>query len=344
MVKVFIALILFLFYACGGNSESNKSADKPKELNDLSKKELSLLLDKYPDSIPLLQKRAELSLDSLDYPQLMKDAAHAFRLDSNNTTSRLLYALALINKDKNLIQSSDFSTACYHFSKVLQKDTSELKALVGMGSVFANLGNYDQAFVYVNKALRINPKYRDAYVLKGSMYLSKQNFTLAKSSYETAIKQDSKFFLGHLILGSIYEHENSPLCIEYYTTAYQLEPKNPEIIYALAYANEKFDRVKEAKRLYRLIAKVDSTYEIGYFHLGDIKQFKEKDLDSALFFYSEAIEINPKHIESYHNAGLAYEGKKQISNALFMYRKALEINPNYNITLERVNALGKRRS
>lgn len=111
MVKVFIALILFLFYACGGNSESNKSADKPKELNDLSKKELSLLLDKYPDSIPLLQKRAELSLDSLDYPQLMKDAAHAFRLDSNNTTSRLLYALALINKDKNLIQSSDFSTA-----------------------------------------------------------------------------------------------------------------------------------------------------------------------------------------------------------------------------------------
>ena len=160
MIKpLFFVLTAILLFACGSLEE-----EQDKHLT------LDQLVQKYPDSIPLLQKRANRSLDSLDYKLLLTDAAHAFRLYSSSNENRLLYALALINKKDFLV--SDFTSAQYHFGKVLKKDPKNLKAIVGMASVFSFRGDLENAFTLINKALRINPRYRDAYILKGSIYLS----------------------------------------------------------------------------------------------------------------------------------------------------------------------------
>lgn len=309
---------------------------KPSSQNSIS---LDEAIKRYPDSVELLHQRANRSLDSMNYTLLLQDAARAFRLDSNNIESRLLYALGLINKKD--VGASDFTTAQYHFVKVLSKDSTNLKAMVGIAGVCANLGDNEAAFGWLNKALRINPRYRDAYVLKGSIYLREGNYKFAKSSYETAVQQDRKFFLGYMMLGAIYQYENNPLCIEYFTTASQLQPKNTEACYSLAYAYENFNKIREAKNFYRRLAKLDSTMCEPYFHLASIKQFNEGDLDSAMHWYSVALDINPKHIESLHNLGLIYEDRKDRTNALLTYAKVLKINPEYSLTKDRVRALQK---
>jgi len=331
MIKhiVFGTLGLFLL-ACGSLEE-----EQDKQLT------LDQLVQKYPDSIPLLQARANRSLDSSDYKLMLVDAAHAFRLDSTNKENQLLYALALINKKDFLV--SDFKIAQDLFKKVLKKDPKNLKAIIGTANVYSYLGDLENAFKLINKALRINPRYRDAYILKGSIYLSEGNYTLAKSSYETAVQQDNKFFLGYMMLGTIYQYEKNPLCLEYYTTASRLQPKNAEVIYSLAYASYEFGKKDAAKRLYRKMAVLDSTYCEAFFHLGYIQQFDDKNLDSAMFFYSKSLDINPKHIETLHNLGLIYEDKHDISNAFLTYAKVLKVNPEYQITKERVSALKKQR-
>jgi tetratricopeptide (TPR) repeat protein len=325
---VFFTLLIGALCGC---QNTKSSSLKPMSLDEAIKR--------YPDSVELLHQRANRSLDSMNYILLLQDAARAFRLDSNNTESRLLYALGLINK-KN-VGASDFTTAQYHFVKVLSKDSTNLKAMVGIAGVCANLGGNEAAFGWLNKALRINPRYRDAYVLKGSIYLRDGNYKFAKSSYETAVQQDRKFFLGYMMLGTIYQYENNPLCIEYFTTASQLQPKNTEACYSLAFAYENFNNIKEAKRFYRRMAKLDSTICESYFHLASIKQFNEGDLDSAMHWYSVALDINPKHIESLHNLGLLYEERKDRTNALLTYAKVLKINPEYSLTKDRVRALQK---
>lgn len=40
------------------------------------------------------------------------------------------------------------------------------------------------------------------------------------------------------MLGSLYQSENDKICIEYYKTAAQLQPKNPEVLFSLAYAEQ----------------------------------------------------------------------------------------------------------
>lgn len=323
-------LSIVLFCACG-------TIEEKKDRNMT----LDQLVQKYPDSIPLLQKRANRSLDSLDYKLLLMDAAHAFRLDSSDYENRLLYALALINKKDFL--DADLTSAQYHFGRVLKKDRKNLRAIIGMASIYSYRGNLEDAFKEINKALRINPRYRDAYILKGSIYLSQANYKLAKSSYETAVQQDNKFFLGYMMLGTIYQYEKNDLCIEYFTTASKLQPKNAEVLYSLAYATYEFGKIEEAKQHYRRMAGLDSTYCEAYFHLGFIQQFDDIDLDSAMYFYSKSLEINPKHIESLHNLGLIYEDQGDVSNALLSYAKVLKVNPAYQITLDRIAALKKRK-
>ena len=210
-----------------------------------------------------------------------------------------------------------------------------------MANVLSYRGDFENAFKLINKALKINPRYRDAYVLKGSIYLNQRNYKLAKSSYETAVQQDNKFFLGYTMLGVIYQYEKDSLCIEYYTTALQLQPNNAEACYALAYAYEQFNKVEDAKRYYRMMAKLDTTFCESYFHLGAIQQFEYGNLDSAMHFYAIALDLDPNHIESLHNLGLLYEDKKDRSNALLTYAKVLKINPEYTLTKDRVKALRK---
>jgi tetratricopeptide (TPR) repeat protein len=330
--KLLFCIFLVVLASCGNKSDK-VSVD--------SKLSLDELIQKYPDSIALLNKRADLKLSGFQYEAALKDAAHAFRLDSSDVKSRLLYAEALLNKKD--LEILDLSMAQYHFGKVLEKNAKNLRALLGMANIMSIRGDNESAFLLINKALRINPKYRDAYVLKGSIYRNEGNLGLAKSSYETAVQQDPKFFGGYLMLGSLYESEGDPICIEYYITARKLQPKNVDVLYSLAYAKHEFGHIAESKSLYRKMAKMDTSYFEAFFQLGHIKQFDDLDLDSAMYFYSMALDIFPQHIESLHNLGLIYEDKKQFSNALLSYGKVLKYNPDFQLTLDRVAAIKNKK-
>jgi superkiller protein 3 len=252
----------------------------------------------------------------------------------------MLYADAICNNPA--IQNADVSKAQYHYKKLIDKEPKNVRALVGMANTYSFRQDYDNSFKYINLALKINPKYRNAYILKGSNYRVLGNLKLAKASYETAVQQDPSFYGGYLMLGALNESEKDPLCIEYYTTAAQLQPSNPDVLYSLAYSKQIFGKEKEATVIYRKMLKLDSKYYEANFQLGYMKQFSDKDLDSALYFYNAALDIEPRHIESNHNIGLIYEDKKDISNALLSYAKALKYNPDFELTKERVAVLKKR--
>ena len=325
-------LILFVFAI----SCQNKGAEP---LN--STLSLDSLLLKYPDSVNLLVKHGELALTNFKYDIAIADAAKAFRLDSSRLDTRMLYADAICNNPA--IQNADITKAQFHYQKLIKKEPKNIRALVGMAMTYTLRQDFDNSFKYINRALKINPRYRNAYVLKGSNYRMLGNTKLAISSYETAVQQDPNFYGGYLMLGALYQYEKDPICIQYYTTASQLQPNNPDCLYALAYAKEIFGQENDAKMIYRKMIRIDSTYYEAYFQLGYIKQFTDIDLDSALYFYNAALDIEPRHIESNHNIGLIYEDKKDISRALLSYAKVLKYNPEFELTKERVAVLKKRR-
>jgi len=336
-----ILLLLIGFYvaACSTSDETPTKTQTP--VDQLSSSALDSLIKLYPDSIELFIKRANVRLANVfganGYNPFVEDAARAFKLDSNRVDVRLLYAKALLYSPHKI--AADKINSKRIFQSVLAKDSTNVEALVGMANHYGIDQNVEEAFKFINKALRINPKYRDAYVLKGSIYRLLENYTMMLSSYETAISLDPKYLEGYFYIGSYYEWKNDPKCIEYYTSAYNINPKDPDVIYPLAYAYEKFSKEPEAMKYYRQMAKADSSYFLAYFHIGSLKQFTYNETDSAFYYYDLALRYQPNHVESLHNKGLLYKQIKDPTNALFTYAKALKINPEFAPTKARVKEL-----
>lgn len=307
---------------------------------ETKKQSLDQLLAAHPDSVPLLIQKGNDLMDSLAFDKALTFGAKAFRLDSSNLEARILYAECLINKPNR--SADDIFRAFTMYRNLVVKAPKNVNALIGLANTLVMLNDHDNAFKYINKALRLDKNNRDAYILKGTIYREEGNLKLAISSYETAVQQDPDYYMTYLQLGSLYEYQENPICIEKYMTAYQLQPKNIEVIYALAFAKEKFGEVKSAQRLYRKMTKVDSTFADGYFHLGYLAQFTFNQPDSAMFYYKKAVRVNSQHIPSYHNMGLLYEDRNDLANALFSYGKALKVDSTYQISKDRVNVLRKR--
>lgn len=322
----FVFIFSLALLSCG---ETKPTKALPKDLDSL------LVL--YPDSVELIIKHGNKMLKNYQYDKAMADGAKAFRLDSTSFDARLLFADALNNRPNRSV--SDVSAAQRHFKYLLKKEPKNTHLLVGIASTYSQQMDFDRSFQYINRALKINPRFRDAYVMKGSNYLFLNKPELAKSSYETAVQQDPTFYEAYLMLGSIYQSENNKICIEYYKTAAQLKPQSTDVLFSLAYAQQVFNQPDEALKNYRKMIQLDTAYYQALNQIGVIKQHNFKQIDSAIYYYNSALTTEPRFVEAWHNLGTCYEEKGDITRAMQSYAKALKYNPEFSLSRERADKL-----
>lgn len=334
---VIVALLLILS-SCG--EEKKPAAARVSNLDSLIKL--------YPDSVDILIRHGNLLLERYDYDNALKEGAKAYRMEPNNIEARFLYAMALNNRATRT--ASDVQAAQDHFKAVLQKQPKNLKAMVALATTYTYQGDYELSFRYINQALRIDKRYRDAYVLKGTNYLQLDNSLnngdhkyrdLAKSSYQTAIDQDPEFFEAYIFLGSLYQQDNNPLCLEYFRSAVDLRPRNLDALYALAYGYQTMQKPAQAQEIYREMAHIDKSFVTSYFQQGYIKQFIQNpvEIDSAMYFYHVTLEKEPSFAEAWHNLGLCYVSLGDRSKALQCFSKALKYNPEFEKAREEAEKL-----
>lgn len=365
---IMLSAMPLMFLSCGGRSEGEVIA------NDQN---IDSLLGLYPDSLPLLLKKSQLLIDESQFSDALNYAAKSFRLDSNNIEARMLYAKVLNNRAERTTQ--DIMTAQRHFQSIVLQDSTNKEAYVQLGLTYTQLSDFDNAFININNALRIDKKYRDAYIAKGTTYRMeivnieneilaignedqqkvgalaneiKERWDLMKSSYETAVQQDPEFYLAYFELGKIYQMEGDKICIEYFTTAHELKPEIREIEYYLAFARQHYGDVDGARTMYRKMATGEeeekscsftsqcvSYPSLALFQLGHIKQFYDNDLDSAIYFYNSATKSAPDFVEAYHNMGMCYDIKGNKTLALKKFGQALKFDPDFTLSREYADSI-----
>lgn len=327
--SVLIFMITILFSSCGDTEEVITTKEIP----------LDELIEQYPDSALLFAQRGRVSLEKQDFIHAYSDAATAFRLDSADQVVEKLYADVLNNRPERSV--TDVYVAQRHFQNLLSKDTKNTELLVAVASTFSQQQDFEKAFSYINSALKIDSKFRDAYIMKGSIYRVLGNTELMKSSYETAIQQDPEFFEAYIMLGVIYQSDENPICIQYFETAMELLPGNTEAFYSLAYAKQHFGQEDEALEMYRVMVKDTSDYYAAqaYFQLGSMKQFLNRNLDSAIYFYGRATYVEPRLVEAHHNMGVCYDLNGQKSQALLSFGRALKYDEEFTLSREYADSI-----
>lgn len=318
---------------------SCKSESKELEESSAVAQQVTLdtLVKMYPDSVEILVKYGQQEFEKFNYKTATPTAIKAFRLDSNNLEARLLYARILNNKPGRSIE--EVATAQRHFAKVLEYEPKNLTAMIELAATYSLMQDYEKSFDIINTALRIDPRFRDGYILKGTNYVALGKMDLAKSSYETAVQQDPSFWFGYLNLGNLYMQEKNPICIEYYRTAVSIKPEDMDLLYALAYAHQLFEQPEEALTVYREMLEVDSSFAMANFQMGHIKQFQQAQRDSAIYFYNEALVMEPRFVEAWHNLGMCHEANNDRPKALQAYARALKYDPEFELSREAANRL-----
>lgn len=322
--SLFLSLLLSfgLITACGENEKNNTST---QQVN------LDSLLLAHPDSIPLLLQKGNIFADSFYMDKALNLGSRAFRLDSNNIDARFLYAYALTNRAGRTV--SDIELAQRHLKLVVAKQPKNLKAIVNLAATYSELGEFERSFQYINEALRIDKKYRDAYILKGSNYLALGNRELAYSSYETAVQQDVKFFAGYLKLGYMYTEDGQDArALEYYKTAAEIEPLSVEAFYGVAYSYQQIGKYEDALKTYRHILEIDNNYYLALYNQGYIKDEYQNEIDSAVYYYRKSVEMEPQFILGWHNLGMVYKKQGRKSDAGRAFATALKIDPQFEMT------------
>lgn len=326
-----LAAVLFGLASCGTTEETTET--------QVTASNIDSLLTAHPDSVPLLIYRGDMRFDNYQFDLAMQDAAKAYRLEKKNPKAMLLFAEVLNNRAGRTPDEVMNSQGIY--KQVLKKDGKNVRALVGVASTYTYQQKFDESFEYLNKALRIDRHYRNAYVLKGTNFMAMNQKEKAISSYETAVQQDPEFYEAYFFLANIYEADGKEQCVQYYKNALELRPEALEIRYKLAYAQQSFEAIPAAQENYRILASdtVDFYANRGNFHLGYIHQFYIDDVDSAVYFYNKALKIEPRHIESWHNLGMCYDRKGDKTKALQSFGKALKYDPEFDLSRQYADSI-----
>ena len=337
-------LIFTLFYSCESDDKKDDNNDFMVQSNkdDYQREleQLNQLIKKSPNDIQAIIKRGNLELNHYDFSSAFADAALAYRLDSTNFEGRLLYATAILNRPNRT--ENDKVIAQGHFAQLLVQKPEDLKAIVGYANTYALLQDFDNARIWIKKALSIDPKHIDAFILKGSIYkvlynalkedpqsqdLSKAYLDTAVSTYSYITQIDPEFHAAYMHLGLLFEQRRDSICLDHYLSAVQLQPENLQYKYALAYAQGEFGHEREAIKVYEEMIEQDENFYEAYCQTAQILQFKYQELDSALYYYSKVVKKDPSHLDAFVNMGIAYQDMGDVTNALKNYARALAIKP-----------------
>lgn len=338
MRKTFLFIsILFLAASCGEKTADNTAnffADSlsTKEKNELRLVELEELLEEQPSNQSAWIEKGGICKENYDFVCALDAGAKAYAIDSTNVEARMLYAWTLINKPDAPLM--DIERAKKHYKYVLSVKENNPTVLVELANTYSLTGDFETAFKFVNDALRADDKFRDAYVLKGSMYKTQGNAKFALSSYQTAVQLDPDFFMGHLNIGWLLsENEDHQLALEYYRNALELDPKSINAYYGIAKSYQDMEQFDEAQNYYRELLTVDPDFHYAYFNQGIIKQYFQEQLDSAIYYYDMSTTVQPEFVKGWHQLGEVYLELGRKPDAARVFSKALELNPEYEPTL-----------
>ena len=275
-----------------------------------------------PSSPDAYQNRAMWYIEHGQPKQALADFNLAIAADS-------AFAPAWERKSDLLYAMQAFEPCLEHLDACIAAVPSTTACRLRRAEFAIHLRQYEEAFTYLNDALRIDDQLHEAYWMKGKIYEETGANDKAASSYATAVEVNPEFFDGFITLGIFHAERGNPIAEEYYRSAREIEPGSVEPIYNLAIFLQDAGRYDEALSLYKDMLAIDPQNATAAYNQGFIFLEYFQSYDSANHWFTEAIERLPYYHQAFYNRGLARESMNQTDSALADYNEALRLQPDY---------------
>ncbi|WP_372370020.1 tetratricopeptide repeat protein [Candidatus Uabimicrobium sp. HlEnr_7] len=271
------------------------------------------------------------------------------------------------------MHSGHTDTAIFVFEDLYSIDSSHVKSLVKLSEVHKNLGNYDKAIFYCQKAAKLSPTDGDISreVKRIAAMKTTNTYTEAKSSRDL-IKDKDKANILEKLNQKIRSKEDAEQVIAIIKRQLQEEPENKKLIRDLAekylifakYDPSGYDQAGELLQKYLELdpTNFDTKYKIATCKIDKLnmqidilqkkqkknpqdaniaqqaKQLKKKKLSTEVEEYRVLVEERPTESELRYRLGKALFQLKQFDEAIANFQQAIQ-SP--GLRVEALNYMGQ---
>ncbi len=154
-------------------------------------------------------------------------------------------------------------------------------------------GKYDEAIIYFDKSIELNPKYFHAYYLRGSLHLENGKYQAAIADFEKTLTLSPDYFEAHNEIGRCYLRQN---------------------------------KYNEAEKQFRKVLKHDNKAYYAANNIG-LVFYNQGQYKESIPHFTEALRLNPSFYNSYYYRGVAYGLIKAYGKALLDFDELEKLQP-----------------
>lgn len=205
----------------------------------------------------------------------------------------------------NILRSRNkFADALQLYNVVLEKEGTNVEALIGKGICLQAQSLPRQAIECFTEAVKIEPENACALTHCGMIYKDEGHLVEAAEAYRKAQAADPSYNPASEFLAIVLTDLGTSLKLA--------------------------DNAEEGIKKYCEALEVDSHYAPAYYNLGVVYS-EMMQFDIALTCYEKAASERPLYAEAYCNMGVIYKNRGELEAAIACYERCLTISPNFEI-------------
>lgn len=227
--------------------------------------------------------------------------------------------LTTLNKPKEALEV---------FRGVLAIDAGNAAAHFGAGRALAVSGDVTQALVELKESARLAPDNPMPLSAIGRLHASRKEYDKALEAFADALKVQPKFVQARVDRGDVFLAQGQDdKALDEFNAALKDVPKLAAVQVRVGMLHERAKRATDAERAYLAAIEADPNQAIAYNNLAYMAAERKAKLDEALVWAKKAVDLAPKAAGFQDTLGWVHRARGELDKALPVLEKAAAVKP-----------------
>ncbi len=258
---------------------------------------------------------------------------------SGNTPDETLNKISeLSKKGYQHLKEDDIEGAQQAFNEILELDTNNNYALVGLGDISRKQNKFNDAVTYYKRCLEFYENNNYALFGLADCYKALNQFTKAIDIWKKYLEQDEKNITVITRVADAYRKiHDFKKSKELYLKVLDMERDNAYALIGLGHLSYDFKEYKDALFYWTRVFELNDKNTVDIRVLTSIGNChrKLKTFQEGTKYFEMALEREPENFYALFGMADCYRGLNQQSKSILYWNKILEINPDNKVILTR---------